>query len=105
LNIINIHTDAWTAYNNVGLTHSHTKTKDHTTQIESLNSDLRHYLPCLIRRTKNYTKSKDMLDNKLYNFSIFHNKNIKKFIDFIKFCCIFVNINIKEVKTDLLWCL
>ena len=103
LNIINIHTDAWSAYNKINITHNHTKTKDETTQIESLNSDLRHYIPCLIRKTKKYTKSKLMLIKKLYLFVEFHNKNIETFLDFIKYCCKFANINIKDVKADLLW--
>ena len=44
-----------------------------------------------------------MLIKKLYLFVEFHNKNIETFLDFIKYCCKFANINIKDVKADLLW--
>ena len=90
LNIKNLHTDACKVYNKIPKKYKPTISKDQTTQVESFNSDLRHFLPFLHRKTKNYLKSKELLINRLNLFIYLYNKKIKNFFFFIKECCIFV---------------
>jgi IS1 family transposase len=88
LQVINYHTDAakqYTEYfeNNDDL--NHTKTKDKTTNVESFNSILRGYVASLVRKTKVVNRSISNLYNNIYVFSTLYNKNIKSFLDFLKF--------------------
>jgi len=78
LKINNLHTDRWHSYDNIPEEYNPTKTKDKTTDVESVNSDLRHFVPRLIRKTKNYTKSKDVLNRVLQVFCYFFNKKLFK---------------------------
>jgi len=78
LKINNLHTDKWHSYDNISEEYNPTKTKDKTTNVESANSDLRHFVPRLIRKTKNYTKSKYVLNNVLQVFCYFFNKKLFK---------------------------
>jgi IS1 family transposase len=92
LNIINIHTDDFNAYKSViGNNYNLTTTKDQTTQIESLNSVVRSFLPRFRRKTKSYTKSIYALFISLVAFFNLYthyvglpngsNKKIKKYFD------------------------
>ena len=82
LNIINIHTDDFNAYKSViSNNYNLTTTKDQTTQIESLNSVVRSFLPRFRRKTKAYTKSIYALFISLVAFFNLYNKKIKKYFD------------------------
>ena len=70
---------------------SSTTTKDQTTQIESLNSVVRSFLPRFKRKTKAYSKSIYDLYISLVAFFNLYNKKIKKYFDN-------QNINLKFVS-------
>ncbi len=80
-NIINIHTDGFSAYRNIITNYNLTTTKDQTTQIESFNSIIRSFLPRFHRKTKAYTKSLKSLNIILNLFFNFYNKKHNKYFD------------------------
>ena len=100
-----MHTDKCSVYSDISSIYHPTTTKNETTQVESFNSDLRHYLPFLRRKTKNYVKSIRLLDSKLKFFLYFYNKNIKKYFFYIKECSIFVKEKIDIPNNGFGWCL
>jgi len=91
LTIKNSHTDNCKVYAKIPKRYNHTTTKDKTTQVESFNARLRHFLPFLHRKTKNYAKSIELIIKKLEVFIFLHNKNIKKYLDYQNFFSTFVN--------------
>ena len=84
MNIKNLHTDNCRVYTKIPKRYNPTISKDQTTQVESFNSDLRHFLPFLHRKTKNYIKSIELTISKLNLFIYFYNKKIKNFLFFLK---------------------
>lgn len=54
-------TDYWKAYEDFIPDNQHVQTKAETFTVEGYNSLLRHFLARLRRKTKCYTKSKEML--------------------------------------------
>lgn len=48
----------------------HLVSKSETCLVESFNSKMRHYIPCLARKTKAYAKSKEAL-NRAMKFFMF----------------------------------
>ena len=58
-------TDSWKIYSSLPR-EKHLVGKRHTTQIESLNANIRHYLSRFRRRTRCYSKSPDMVLLSLY---------------------------------------
>ena len=99
LKIKNLHTDACSVYSIINKKYNPTITKDQTTQVESFNSVLRHYLPFLCRKTKMYSKCIYMLISKLDTFLYLHNKNIKNYLDLNKLICTFASTNQLNVDT------
>lgn len=91
LKINNLHTDNWHAYDSIPKKYKPTKTKSQTSRVESSNSDLRHFIPRLIRKTKNYTKCKQMLIKSIQVFCYFFNKKLFKNLLLKKELRIFVN--------------
>ena len=55
-------TDGWEVYRQMVPTHAHTMGKAHTVAIERDNSNTRHYLARMTRRTKMVSKSEVMVD-------------------------------------------
>jgi len=58
-------TDAWKIYKGIP-EFKHVVGKKHTTQIESLNANVRHYLARFRRRTRCYSKSTLMVELSLF---------------------------------------
>jgi IS1 family transposase len=82
LNIVTIHTDNFKAYKTViDNNYNLTTTKDQTTQIESLNSVVRSFLPRFKRKTKAYSKSIYALYISLVALFNLYNKKIKKYFE------------------------
>ena len=58
-------TDKWKMYKSLPIKH-HRVGKKHTTQIESLNANVRHYLARFRRKTRCYSKSVTMVELSLF---------------------------------------
>ena len=58
-------TDAWKLYKSLPK-NKHLLGKKHTTQIESLNANIRHYLARFRRKTRCYSKSPCMVELSLF---------------------------------------
>ena len=58
-------TDEWKVYKSLPK-HRHLIGKKHTTQIESLNANVRHYLARFSRKTRCYSKSPEMVELSLF---------------------------------------
>jgi len=71
--IVQIATDGFKAYNRINSA-QHIVGKKYTTQIESLNANVRHYLARFRRRTRCYSKCPAMVDLSLA--LLFHKKQI-----------------------------
>ena len=94
-NVTNYHSDDMGSYKTYAKYHKDlnwTFTKDKTTMVESVNSILRGYIAPLVRRTKCVTHSLKALYNKIWLLFYYRNKNIKNFVDFLKFNSIFVPV-------------
>jgi insertion element IS1 protein InsB len=59
------YTDGWTGFANILPKRRHMIGKEHTTTIEQNNSNTRHYLGRMIRRTKIVSKTEEMLNASL----------------------------------------
>ncbi|MBC6409119.1 MAG: IS1 family transposase [Ekhidna sp.] len=66
MNIATYYTDYWKAYESILPTDRHIQSKAATYSIEGLNSSIRHYLARFRRKTKCYSKSKEMIEYSLY---------------------------------------
>ena len=55
------YTDYWKAYESILPNERHVQSKAETYSIEGLNSRIRHYLARFKRKTKCYSKSKEMI--------------------------------------------
>ena len=78
--IRNLHTDRWDAYNDIPEKYNPTKTKDKTTNVESFNADLRHFLSRFRRKTRCYCKCIDMTHRVMEIFLYFFNKKALKYL-------------------------
>ena len=61
-------TDYWKAYEEIIPRYLHKQSKKETFTVEGYNSLLRHFLARLKRKTKCYTKSKEMLEYSIMLF-------------------------------------
>ena len=59
-------TDLWKVYQKIVPKTKHLISKKETTQVESYNSNVRHYLARFKRKTKCYSKSENLLKLSIY---------------------------------------
>ena len=84
LNILNIHTDKYKAYNDIYKTHNHTTTKAETYSVESTNNRFRHKLARFKRKSISYSKDIANLSKSVSMLSVVINSDIKTFNNFHK---------------------
>ena len=64
-----VFTDKWRAYKGILPKCKHVIGKRYTQAIESMNATFRHYLCRFRRKTKGYSKSKNMVENTMALFA------------------------------------
>ena len=62
----NYATDSWKIYKGIDVNNNHLVGKKHTTNIESVNANVRHYLARFRRKTRCYSKCPLMVELSLF---------------------------------------
>ena len=101
LNIKQIHTDAYKAYDCMPKKYNRTIDKANTTRVESTNNLYRHFVPRFQRCTNNYSKTLEMIDLSISTMSRFINAGIRSYRDFLKIMSSDTAFDVSSLKLSL----